>query len=383
MGVLGPVPLVVLVPLVLLAAALFLQKFRSWLTSMRTAIWLLVAMAAISMIGALVGQRLPLEAYTERYGDAFGLFLFRSGLTNVFRTWYFAQLGALVVVSTVMCTFRRIVRLVRRPGRRLSATGSLLTHLSIAVIAAAGLVTALAGFKYPAPRYLEAGDMIEVPEGGFSIRVDAARTEFTEDGSLSEYLTDVTVFENGVEVLKRRIEVNHPLNHRGIGVYQYEMLPSSRSIRRAFIGVVVPVPEGAPLHRDITAAPGETVEIEGTDLSLKVLEFLADFTYDIETGTAGLASIRHDNPAVLVELLEAGELVVERWFFMGRHAGHRDDSDLPCRIFFLDYIPDFDNGLTRFEYARQPGTPLLFAGLGILSLGLCLTLWTKRPQGVA
>ena len=136
------------------------------------------------------------------------------------------------------------------------------------------------------------------------------------------------------------------------------------------------------MHREITTAPGETVEIEGTDLSLKVLEFLADFTYDIETGTAGLASIGHDNQAILVELRDAGELVAERWFFMG-FAGHRDDSDLPCRIFFMDYIPDFDNGLTRFEYARQPGTPLLFAGLGILSLGLCLTLWTRRPPGVA
>ena len=52
---------------------------------------LLVAMAAISMIGALVGQRLPLEAYTERYGDAFGIFLFRSGLANVFRTWSFQK----------------------------------------------------------------------------------------------------------------------------------------------------------------------------------------------------------------------------------------------------------------------------------------------------
>ncbi len=379
---LGPIPLVILVPLVLLVAALFLQRFRNWLTSMRTAIWLLVAMAAISMIGALVGQRLPLEAYTERYGDAFGIFLFRSGLANVFRTWYFALLGALVVVSTITCTLRRIVRLVKRPGRRLTATGSLLTHLSIAIIAAAGLVTALAGFKHPAPRYLEAGDVIEVPEGGFSIRVDAARTEFTEDGSLSEYLTEVTVFEEGVEVRTHRIEVNHPLNHRGIGVYQYEMLPSARSIERAFIGVVVPAPDGAPLHREITTAPGETVEIEGTDLSLKVLEFLADFTYDIETGTAGLASIGHDNQAVLVELRDAGELVAERWFFMG-FAGHRDDSDLPCRIFFMDYIPDFDNGLTRFEYARQPGTPLLFAGLGILSLGLCLTLWTRRSPGVA
>ena len=70
----------------------------------------------------------------------------------------------------------------------------------------------------------EAGDTIEVPEGRFSLRVEEARTEFDEENTLSEYVSVVTVLEDGVEVGRHRIEVNSPLVHRGIGVYQLEML---------------------------------------------------------------------------------------------------------------------------------------------------------------
>ena len=217
---------------------------------------------------------------------------------------------------------------------------------------------------------------MEVPGGGFSIRVEAARTEFNEEGALSEYLSDVTVIEDGVPVREHRIEVNHPLVHNGIGVYQFEMLPAADSVREVLLGVIVPRPDEAPLHLEVPAVPRERVEIPETSLSVEVLEFLSDFTYDIETKTAGLASPRHDNPAVFVQVWDGDDLVGEQWVFAGA-PGH-ESQGAPCRLFFLDYIPDFDHGLTRFEFTRQPGTPLLFIGFATLSLGLCLVFWTRK-----
>ncbi len=352
---------------------------------MRTAVWLLIAMTALAVLGVLIGQQLPPEAYVARFGHVLGTLVFRAGLGDVFRSWYFVGLAGLLTLSTVICSFRRVARLVSVPGRRLRTLGSLLTHLSIALIAAGSLWTAVGGFRYAASRYMEAGDVMEVPEGGFSIRVDAARTEFTDSGKRSEYLSDVTVLEDGVPVREHRIEVNEPLVHNGIGVYQFEMLPAAGSAREVLLGVIVPPPEDSladagaaamPLHLEVPAAPGVRVPVPETTLSVEVLEFLADFTYDIETGTAGLASPRHDNPAVFVQVWDDGRLAGEQWVFIGA-VGHEAEG-IPCRLFFLDYIPDFDRGLTRFEFTRQPGTPLLFIGFAVLSLGLCLVFWTRR-----
>ncbi|MCD4690659.1 cytochrome c biogenesis protein ResB [bacterium] len=348
----------------------------NWLTSMRTAVGLLVAMTLLATAGVLIGQQLPPEVYVERFGPVLGAIVFHSGLANVFRTWYFVALAGLLTLSTVVCSLRRITRFRTASGRRLRTLGSLITHLSIALIAAGGIWTAAGGLRYAAPRYMEAGDMMEVPEGGFSIRVDAARTEFAETGALSEYVSEVTVFEAGEPVREHRIEVNHPLIHNGVGVYQFEMLPAADSAREVLLGIVVPVPGEAPLHLEVPAIPGEIVPVPETSLSVKVLEFLADFTYDIDTRTAGLASPKHDNPAVFVQVLEDGALVGEQWLFAGT-AGH-GATDIPYRLFFLDYTPDFGRGLTLFEFTRQPGTPLVFTGFAALSLGLCLVFWTRR-----
>jgi len=358
---------------------------------MRTAVGLLIAMTALAVLGVLIGQQLPPEAYVERFGHAVGTLVFRAGLGNVFRSWYFIALAGVLTLSTVVCSLKRIANLIASPKRRLRTFGSLITHLSIALIAAGGIWTAAGGFRYAAPRYMEPGDVMEVPEGGFSIRVDAARTEFAETGALSEYLSEVTVLEGGVEVRRHRIEVNEPLVHNGIGVYQFEMLPAANSVREVLLGVVVPADRSdaadaqddeapgeadAPLHLEVPAALYERVPVLDTGISVEVLEFLSDFTYDIETRTAGLASPRHDNPAVFVQVWEGDRLAGEQWVFIGA-AGHEAEG-LPCRLFFLDYIPDFDRGLTRFEFTRQPGTPLLFFGFAALSLGLCLVFWTRK-----
>ena len=255
-----------------------------------------------------------------------------------------------------------------------------MTHASILVIVAGALWSTAASFRYPSQAYLSAGGTLDILAGGFTVRVDDAWTEVSETGMPIEYVSLVTVFENGREVRRHRIEVNHPLVHRGIGVYQLEMLPSATTVECALLDVVVPGVEGGRDGRAVRVdAPfGEETPVPGTGLSVKVVAFYADFAYDIERGTAGLRSVMHENPAVLVQVWEAGRVVGERWVFAA-FAGHEGDSALPCRLFLLDYTPDFRNGLTRFEISRQPGAPLLFTGFAAMSFGLALVFWVRIP----
>jgi hypothetical protein len=360
---------------VVAVVALSIRPIRTWLSSTQTAVAVLAITGVLAAVGVFVGQNLPPEAYSERHGSLFGSLLVRLGLTSVFTSWYFLLAVTVLALSILACTFGRIVRLVRA-RRRLPAIGSFLTHVGLVVIIAGGIVTALGGFRLPADRYVRAGGEIEVPGGGFSLRVDEARTEFTEDGVISEYVSVVTVIEDGREVRTERIEVNHPLVHRGIGIYQYEMLPAAESVEEATLGVICrDEGEGESLH-ELVLPFREEVAVPGTATTLKAVAFLSHFTYDIEQGTAELVSVAHENPAVLVQVSEAGAVLGERWAFFGMRS-HDTGPDLPCRFFLLGYRPDHERSLTRFEFTKQPGTPLLYVGFAALSLGLVLVFWTR------
>jgi hypothetical protein len=367
--------------LALLAAgavvALALRPSRRWLSRTRTAVGILTTMTVLALAGVFVGQGLPPEAYVDRHGPVLGALLVRSGLTSVFTSPYFLVAVAAFALSILACTFGRLKRLVRATAGRASRIGSLTTHLALVVIIAGGIVTAVGGFRRPGDRYAPAGAEIPVPEGGFSLRIDEARTDFTDEGVISEYTSIVTVLEDGEEVRTHRIEVNHPLVHRGIGVYQYEMLPAAESVLEVTLGVVVDAGDGRDeqLH-ELRLPFRESVAVPGTATTLKAVEFLSHFSYDIDRGTAVLVSVAHENPAVLVQVSEGGRVLGERWAFAG-FRGHDLGAELPCRLFLLDYRPDFENGLTRFEFTRQPGTPLLYLGFAALSLGLVLTFWTR------
>lgn len=360
--------------------AVFLKGYRRWLSSMSGAVWILVVLAILSLLGVMIGQGLPADSYTERYGQVFGTFVYRSGLSEIFTSWYFLLFAAVLAVSLLACSFGRLGRLALARGRgRLSRVGSLLLHVSMVIILAGGVVTAVFGFRYPAPVYLSAGDEMEVEEGGFSIRVDEARTEFTPEGMVAEYFSDVVVIENGEEVFSHRIEVNSPLIWNGIGLYQHEMHPAADSVKEVVFGIIVRSDEGELPLTTIAVPFNEDYVVPGSDVTLKVLEFLSDFTYDIESRTASLLSIGHRNPAVRVRISEAGGSIDERWIFADVQT-HRSDEGLPCRLFLYNYLPDYDRGITRFELSRQPGTPLLFIGFAAMSLGLMLTFWTKSGR---
>jgi cytochrome c biogenesis protein len=287
-------------------------------------------------------------------------------------------LAALALCAWVVaCTWRRAGGLRRSTGpARVARIGSLITHASILVIVAGALWSTATSLRYASAAYLPAGGMLDVLPGGFTVRVDDAWTEVSDTGKPVEYVSLVTVLEEGREVRRHRIEVNHPLVHRGVGVYQLEMLPSATTIESARLEIVVPADSGRAI--DVDAPFGEETPVPGTDLSVKVVAFYADFAYDIERGTAELKSVQHENPAVLVQVGEAGRVVGERWVFAA-FPGHEGAEALPCRLFLMGYAPDFRHGLTRFEISRQPGAPLLFAGFAAMSVGLSLIFWVRIP----
>ena len=119
-----------------------------------------------------------------------------------------------------------------------SRLGAYVTHLSILIIMAGAIIGNVWGFKA----------FVSIPEGtstdevwlrssgnqavklGFTVRCDDFNVSYYP-GSMrpKDYNSDLVVIENGVEVLKKKIEVNDPLTYKGITFYQSSFGPAGNA----------------------------------------------------------------------------------------------------------------------------------------------------------
>ncbi|AEH45449.1 cytochrome c-type forming protein Ccs1 [Thermodesulfatator indicus DSM 15286] len=103
-----------------------------------------------------------------------------------------------------------------------------LVHFSILVVIVGAIIGAVWGFR-GSMTLLEGESSNQVILFGlerrvhpldFSIRCDKFEIEFYPNGMPKEYRSEVTIIENGKEVLKAPIEVNAPLTYKGVTFYQ-------------------------------------------------------------------------------------------------------------------------------------------------------------------
>jgi cytochrome c biogenesis protein len=105
--------------------------------------------------------------------------------------------------------------------------GVYVVHLSILVIFAGAIIGALFGFKgsimlreRAVSPYIYARGTSERLPLGFDLRVDDFSLTYYDNGSPKEYRSDLTVVENGKEMLQKSIVVNDPLHYNGFTFYQ-------------------------------------------------------------------------------------------------------------------------------------------------------------------
>lgn len=111
---------------------------------------------------------------------------------------------------------------------RWTRMGVYLVHLSIILLILGAVIGSIWGFKgYVSIPEGDTTDIIELQQGehlhlklGFSIRCNSFDVSFYDTGAPKEFKSNVTLLENGVEVLTQDILVNHPLRYKGISFYQ-------------------------------------------------------------------------------------------------------------------------------------------------------------------
>lgn len=302
---------------------------------------LLVMVATIA--GTLILQKAPVEKFDAFYGGAADV-LRALHVADLFHSFWFMALLALVALSLLVDAALRVRDLVvRKPGAWRKA-GFVLTHGGIVVVLVGGLLSMLYGDKgmvdltkgMTAERYVRYADALgpgeeRVGELGFGIRLDDFELEyyepaysvylFTEDGTREDGQPDYKAvgaldpakkerwsFGDGYELAVKDFEQPEPGAKAGAS---HEIVIDGQRRVAVKVGDVVPIASG---------------------VTLRVDKYLPHFNFDLQSKTAVSASDRPENPTLEVTVMRDGEAPSRTWLFannpgfsMGGHGGKGDD----------------------------------------------------------
>jgi len=414
-----------------------LKKTVDFFSSLKTAIFMMIILAVVSIAGTLVPQLKEEMFYISEYGpNAFKMFKM-FGLTDLYHSWFFVLLLFLLNVNILVCSFKRLKgklkilksddkrgvndKLIKAmknnarllfPGTLLKAKegvlkvlgsnrfkveeagsekkisikaskgiigqfGSDIVHLSILIIILGAMIGSIFGFKDFIT--INEGETQNISRGGFDLRLDRFHIDIYESsGAPKDYFSALTVLENRKEILKKTIEVNDPLRYKGIWFYQSSYGQSWSAIKGATFKVEDRQNKNKKKGKEVTFDFNKDFALPEWGLKVKMVDFVADFIYDTSAKKVFSRSAEHKNPAVLLEIYENGKLISKPWIFLNfPDAQFMKKKD--SRYFFqlLNYNPVSYTGL---QVTKDPGVNIVLVGFSLLTLGMILAFVVSHKK---
>jgi len=244
----------------------------------------------------------------------------------------------------------------------LKYVGNFILHIAILIIAVGGIIGSFYGWSEI--MYGRAGDLIPVGDDGTQIKVEDFNIVLNEDGSISDYITDVSVWKNGDSLGIALIKVNQPLKLDGINVLQHSYHTEEDEYYWARIGYRI---RGEFSWKNLLIKPGERIFLADSAFSVRVVRFLPDLRVD--NGRVYTENGFPNNPAVKVEL-EHFDGVEYGWIFL-RHPEFNKNFKAPISLMLEDVKPVFYTGL---QITSNPGSPLIIGGIVVATVALILLL---------
>lgn len=255
-----------------------------------------------------------------------------------------------------------------------SRIGPYLVHLSILIVLLGATIDALFGFRgYVNLPEKGVVDSFQLQNGkdwrklGFSLRCDDFEASYYEGGHRPKnYKSQLTVIENGQEVMRKTLMVNRPLVYKGIHIYQ-SSFGNMGEVKSVTLSLENPSRKES---FQLTALVGEPTRLEGTDYQLQILRFLPDFALD-ERFLAFSRSEEFNNPAVEVEIRKGGRPWLRTWVFEKFKEFHGPKGKSEVRLGLIHYdVPQF----TGLQVTRDPGLGWVWTGFALMVFGLGVSL---------
>ena len=269
----------------------------------------------------------------------------------------------------------RVITLSSEKGR-LSRLGVPITHLSILIILVGGIIGSFYGFKGYV-NILE-GDTVdqillrtkneEISKPiDFSVRCDDFKIAYynlpgRKEKHVKEYTSLITILENGKEVLKKTVQVNHPLHYKGLAFYQ----ANYGAIHDVTLGIQW---RDKKEKTSFKVLEGNTVPVPNTHDSIRILQ------YEHELHNFG--------EGVQVVLFKPNQEPRPFWLLKAFPKFDEERKD--------EFVLTFE-GFTEKEYTglsvtKDPGVWVVWIGCGLMIFGLILSFffshqrfWVRIPK---
>ncbi len=244
-----------------------------------------------------------------------------------------------------------------------SRFGVYVTHLSIVIIFLGAIIGNVLGFKGFA-NIVEGESVRTIPtrggtnhvDLGFEVRCNKFWVDFYPSGQPKEYASDLSVIENGREVLRKKIVVNDPLQYKGIWFYQSSYGPAGA----ANATVAVNGPDGGRVGT-VSLVPGRKTDIP---------EYGKISAVDYQENLQGLG------PALLVVLEKPGKPEAEFWLLKAFPDFDRQRGDSRYLSFAgIDQI--FYTGL---QVANDPGVNIVWVGCTLMVVGIIIAFFLSHQR---
>ena len=200
----------------------------------------------------------------------------------------------------------------------------------------------------------------------FSVRCDDFKVGFYDvpgnQRFVKDYTSILTVLENGKEVLKKTVQVNHPLHYKGLTFYQ----SSYGSVQEASVGIQGKDKKEKTL---VKIREGETVRVPNSSAFIRMVRYLPQV---LNVGE-GLQMI----------LLRPNQPPQPLWAL-------KDPSRIDQRNaeFILSLEEIRNQEYTGLQVAKDPGVWVVWIGCALLILGLIVSfffshqrVWVRIPKG--
>jgi cytochrome c biogenesis protein len=259
---------------------------------------------------------------------------------------------------------------------KFSRLGVYITHLSLLIILMGGLIGFQFGFKgfvnilegETVDQIYEREEDREIPKPlSFSVRCDDFNITYynlpgRKEKHVKEYTSVITILENGKEVLKKTVRVNHPLHYKGLAFYQ----SNYGALHDVTLGIQW---KGKKEKGSFKVLEGNTVPVPNTNHLIRVLKYAHE--------------VHNFGEGAQVVLLKPNQEPRPFWLLKNFPQWDQQRGD--------EFVLTFE-GFTEKEYTglsvtKDPGVWVVWIGCGLMIFGFIVSfffshqrVWVRIPK---